>query len=94
MYMPYYSCGTIVISSATSVKITNTNFTQNEGWRTGGIAVENLNGGVLNLNNCQFSRNKAIKGDHLELSYDVYDIGNDIIVDHLFKRNNISDNIK
>jgi hypothetical protein len=47
MYMPYNSGGTIVISRAISVMITNTNFTQNEGWRTGAIAVEYLDGGTL-----------------------------------------------
>ncbi|KAA6401816.1 MAG: hypothetical protein EZS28_002652, partial [Streblomastix strix] len=80
-----YLSGCIVINHAENVRISYSNFSQNEGWRTGCIQSIDIRTSVLYLQNCKFERNKAT-------AVNEQDIGNDIILDHQFKRNNIADN--
>jgi hypothetical protein len=39
VHTDYYAGGVVMIYHAENVKISNSNFTQNDGWRTGGIWV-------------------------------------------------------
>jgi hypothetical protein len=50
----YFSGGVIYIHHAVNVSITNSNFTQNDGWRTGGIWCEEIDSGVIYILNCFF----------------------------------------
>ncbi|KAA6381461.1 MAG: hypothetical protein EZS28_023012, partial [Streblomastix strix] len=88
----YYAGGAVIIAHAKNVRITNTNFTQSYGWRTGGIGCQDIDTQVLYLQNCNFQGNKATKGDRYTLVNDKFDIGNDIVLDHYFKRNNVTEN--
>ncbi|KAA6368856.1 MAG: hypothetical protein EZS28_035617, partial [Streblomastix strix] len=77
---------------ADSVRITNSNFTQNEGWRTGGIFCHDITNQVLYLQNCMFQGNVAVRGTLYENIGEKFDIGNDVVLDHFFERNNVTEN--
>ncbi|KAA6379794.1 MAG: hypothetical protein EZS28_024679, partial [Streblomastix strix] len=88
---PYHG-GVIVLISSINAKITNTIFQQNDGWRTGGIFCQEIESGILALSNCSFLKNVAVKARYTNVDYKV-DVGSDVILDHLYKRNNIIENI-
>ncbi|KAA6392487.1 MAG: hypothetical protein EZS28_011986 [Streblomastix strix] len=97
-----FGCGAFVFMNVQQLKFIQCNFTQNQGWRTGSINIhqmskkwtksENeLNSSTqsLTLNQCNFDNNSAVMDQKILNSSLKKKIGNDIILDHEYTKQEI-----
>ncbi|KAA6394241.1 MAG: hypothetical protein EZS28_010232 [Streblomastix strix] len=95
-----YGGGCIVIQNAQSLKFIESNFTQNQGWRTGVINVQKMRNNwyfqanessaitsYVQISKCNFVNNNALKDNIIQPISLKHDIGNDIILDHIYTKN-------
>ncbi|KAA6385736.1 MAG: hypothetical protein EZS28_018737, partial [Streblomastix strix] len=97
-----YGGGCIVIQNAQSLKLLNCNFTLNQGWRTGVLNVQKMRNNwkfqqtginasqtYFSITNCNFNDNDALKDSIIQSTSLKRNIGRDIILDHIYIKNEI-----
>ncbi|KAA6374226.1 MAG: hypothetical protein EZS28_030247, partial [Streblomastix strix] len=85
--------GAIFIEEAEQLTITLSNITNNQGWRTGGINIRKLAVPKIIINGCLFDRNVAKQNLVITDIFSKMQIGNDIILDHKYLRDDIATGI-
>ncbi|KAA6372276.1 MAG: hypothetical protein EZS28_032197 [Streblomastix strix] len=85
--------GTIFIEEAEQFTLTLSNITNNQGWRTGGINIRKLAVPKIIINGCLFDRNVAKQNLVITDIFSKMQIGNDIILDHKYLRDDIATGI-
>ncbi|KAA6402753.1 MAG: hypothetical protein EZS28_001721 [Streblomastix strix] len=91
--MKEHEGGVIYIEKLTEFICLISNFTHLEGWRTGGINIRKLAVPLVNITGCIFDKNVAQQGEKLQDFLQKQTIGYDLVIDHVFKRQDISSGI-
>ncbi|KAA6369097.1 MAG: hypothetical protein EZS28_035376, partial [Streblomastix strix] len=102
-----YRCGAIVVLNAQQLKFEQCNFNQNQGWKVGAINIQQMNQNFvqsetgsdptthqLSFKQCYFNDNKAVEYTTIQELNLKMDIGNDIILDHIYTKNEIEQSIE
>ncbi|KAA6401930.1 MAG: hypothetical protein EZS28_002545 [Streblomastix strix] len=101
-----YGGGCIVIQNAQVLRLVECNFTQNNGWRTGVINIQKMRNNWLfqeneqstitsyiQISHCNFINNNCLKDTAIQSISLKRNIGHDIILDHIYTKNETIRNI-
>ncbi|KAA6386005.1 MAG: hypothetical protein EZS28_018468, partial [Streblomastix strix] len=89
-----YEGAAIYIDEAQQFICINTNLTRCDGWRVGGINLHKLAFSNMSLINCTFTKNKAMEGEKIQDFVSKMLIGNDLILDYKFLREDAINSIQ
>ncbi|KAA6370959.1 MAG: hypothetical protein EZS28_033514, partial [Streblomastix strix] len=101
-----FGSGAIVILNASRLKFEECQFSQNQGWKAGSINIQQMNKNwisseigsdqtfpMLSIKQCYFNDNKAVKYSTIQELNLNGDIGNDMIIDYIYTKNEIVQSI-